>query len=99
MSKREIQKLFIGQKALNDYTVALMRMFKTNKQIEVVARGKNIGNAVIISDLATRTLENVTIAKVDIGSEDVTFENPNSPTKDKITRTLTNIRILLEKSK
>ena len=97
MSKKEIPEIKIGRAHFNNYVVAIVRSLKNADMVHVLARGNNIGKGVIASNIAMRTINGIEIASVDIFDEPLTFKDEQSG-QDR-TVVLTNIKIVLEKTK
>jgi len=89
------ETVYIGRKPAMNYVLAVIRSFTAADVEKVVlkARGMAIKTAVDVAEMASRRfLGNVTVDKIDIGSEDISVKESNR------TKTVSTIEITLTRS-
>jgi len=89
------ETVYIGRKPAMNYVLAVVTSFTADDVEKVVlkARGMAIKTAVDVAEMARRRfLGNVTVEKIDIGSEDISVEESNR------TKTVSTIEITLTRS-
>lgn len=96
MSKDKFGEVKVGRQPINVYAMSIIRALKSNVTVHVLARGVNIGKAVISTQLARRTLDGINIDKIDVYDEDITFPDRDDSTKT-YTKTLTCVKIVVSK--
>jgi len=77
---REANVVYIGRKPLMNYVLAVMTSFNASNADKVVlkARGRSISAAVDVAEISTRRfLDDVTVDKIDIGTEEITIREEN----------------------
>jgi len=77
---RETNVVYIGRKPLMNYVLAVMTSFNASNADKVVlkARGRSISAAVDVAEISTRRfLDDVTVDKIDIGTEEITIQEEN----------------------
>jgi len=87
--------VYIGRKPAMNYVLAVIRSFTAADVENVVlkARGMAIKTAVDVAELTCRRfLGNVTVGKIDIGSEDISIKESDR------TKTVSTIEITLTRS-
>lgn len=95
MSKKPEGIVFIGNKYVNDYVLAIVTLINRYNTVKVKSRGQNIGKAVICSQIATRTLKDIKISDVLIYDKEVKYQGEN---KKEYIKELTHIELTLTKS-
>jgi len=89
------ETVYIGRKPAMNYVLAVIRSFTAADVEKVVlkARGMAIKTAVDVAEVTCRRfLGNVTVGKIDIGSEDMSVKESNR------TKTVSTIEITLTRS-
>ena len=77
---RETNVVYIGRKPLMNYVLAVMTSFNASNADKVVlkARGRSISAAVDVAEISRRRfLDDVTVDKIDIGTEEITIQEEN----------------------
>jgi DNA-binding protein len=77
---REANTVYVGRKPLMNYVLAVVTSFNASNANQVVlkARGRAISAAVDIAEISTRSfLKNVTVDRIDIGSEEIPVREEN----------------------
>jgi len=77
---REANTVYVGRKPLMNYVLAVITSFNASNANQVVlkARGRAISAAVDIAEISTRSfLKNVTVDRIDIGSEEIPVREEN----------------------
>ena len=96
MSKREFGEVKVGRAELNTYAMSIIRALKSNSTVHVLARGVNIGKAIVSTQLARRTVDGIKIDKIDVYDEDIEFPDRDDSTK-KYVKTLTCVKIVVSR--
>jgi len=77
---RETNVVYIGRKPVMNYVLAVMTSFNASNVDKVVlkARGRSISAAVDVAEISRRRfLDDVTVDKIDIGTEEITIKEEN----------------------
>lgn len=92
---RETNVVYIGRKPLMNYVLAVMTSFNASNADKVVlkARGRSISAAVDVAEISRRRfLDDVTVDKIDIGTEEITIQEENR------TKNVSTVEITLARS-
>ncbi len=71
--------VYVGGKDRHVYLLAIQTQFGRSNEVILKARGKNIGNAVDIAEMAKRILSSLNIEIEDILTGTTSQENPEKP--------------------
>ena len=96
MSKERFGEVKVGKAPLNTYAMSIIRALKSNATVHVLARGVNIGKAIVSTQLARRTINGIEIDNIKVYDEDIEFQDRDDSTK-KYTKTLTCVKIVVSR--
>jgi len=73
MSSQSNETVFVGNKPVMNYVLACLTLFQNGtKDVSLKARGRAISKAVDVAEiLSNRYMPDVTVKKIDIGTEEV----------------------------